>query len=112
MTLSAWASWVSSVMAARRLPDPVRFRAPRTGLEIDLGCSRKGDRNAANSGTVLSRDSDEATRSGATGHGPAAGSSKSSGGIVATSWAQASRKPGWTARSTSSILAPMLSSRW
>ncbi len=33
---------------------PVRFRAPRTGLEIDLGAfSRKRDRNTANSGTVL-----------------------------------------------------------
>lgn len=45
-------------------------------------------------------------------HGPAAGSSRSSGGIVAVSWAQVSRNPCWTARSTSSILAPMLSSRW
>ncbi|WP_037311844.1 NAD(P)/FAD-dependent oxidoreductase [Amycolatopsis orientalis] len=33
---------------------PVRFRAPRTGLEIDLGAfSRKRNRNTANSGTVL-----------------------------------------------------------
>jgi sarcosine oxidase subunit beta len=33
---------------------PVRFRAPRTGLEIDLGAfSRKRDRNTANSGTVM-----------------------------------------------------------
>ncbi|WP_200870963.1 hypothetical protein [Amycolatopsis keratiniphila] len=33
---------------------PVRFRAPRTGLEIDLSAfSRKRDRNTANSGTVL-----------------------------------------------------------
>lgn len=33
---------------------PVRFRAPRTGLEIDLGAfSRKRSRNTANSGTVL-----------------------------------------------------------
>jgi sarcosine oxidase subunit beta len=33
---------------------PVRFRAPRTGLEIDLGAfSRKRSRNTANSGTVM-----------------------------------------------------------
>ncbi|RSM52290.1 FAD-dependent oxidoreductase [Amycolatopsis sp. WAC 01376] len=33
---------------------PVRFRAPHTGLEIDLGAfSRKRSRNTANSGTVL-----------------------------------------------------------
>lgn len=33
---------------------PVRFRAPRTGLEIDLGAfSRKRGRNTANSGTVM-----------------------------------------------------------
>ncbi|WP_410634946.1 NAD(P)/FAD-dependent oxidoreductase [Amycolatopsis sp. cmx-4-83] len=33
---------------------PVRFRAPRTGLEIDLGAfSRRRNRNTANSGTVL-----------------------------------------------------------
>lgn len=33
---------------------PVRFRAPRTGLEIDLGAfSRKRNRNTANSGTVM-----------------------------------------------------------
>jgi sarcosine oxidase subunit beta len=33
---------------------PVRFRAPRTGLEIDLGAfSRKRSRNIANSGTVM-----------------------------------------------------------
>ncbi|MCR6489567.1 FAD-binding oxidoreductase [Amycolatopsis sp. OK19-0408] len=33
---------------------PVRFRAPRTGLEIDLGAfSRKRPRNAASSGTVM-----------------------------------------------------------
>ncbi|RSM75737.1 FAD-dependent oxidoreductase [Amycolatopsis sp. WAC 01375] len=33
---------------------PVRFRAPHTGLEIDLGAfSRKRGRNTANSGTVL-----------------------------------------------------------
>ncbi|MFJ7217980.1 NAD(P)/FAD-dependent oxidoreductase [Amycolatopsis sp. NPDC098790] len=33
---------------------PVRFRAPRTGLEIDLGAfSRRRKRNTANSGTVL-----------------------------------------------------------
>lgn len=33
---------------------PVRFRAPRTGLEIDLGVfSRRRRRNAANSGTVM-----------------------------------------------------------
>lgn len=33
---------------------PVRFRAPRSGLEIDLGAfSRKRKRNTANSGTVL-----------------------------------------------------------
>jgi sarcosine oxidase subunit beta len=33
---------------------PVRFRAPYTGLEIDLGAfSRKRSRNTANSGTVL-----------------------------------------------------------
>jgi glycine/D-amino acid oxidase-like deaminating enzyme len=33
---------------------PVRFRAPRTGLEINLGAfSRKRNRNTANSGTVL-----------------------------------------------------------
>ncbi|GAA3409225.1 NAD(P)/FAD-dependent oxidoreductase [Streptosporangium vulgare] len=33
---------------------PVRFRAPRTGLEIDLSAfSRKRSRNTANSGTVM-----------------------------------------------------------
>ncbi|WP_107077093.1 FAD-dependent oxidoreductase [Micromonospora sp. MH33] len=33
---------------------PVRFRAPRTGLEIDLGAfSRKRNRTTANSGTVM-----------------------------------------------------------
>ncbi|MGC7099565.1 NAD(P)/FAD-dependent oxidoreductase [Amycolatopsis lurida] len=33
---------------------PVRFRAPRTGLEIDLGAfSRKRGRNTANTGTVM-----------------------------------------------------------
>ncbi|MGW4128209.1 NAD(P)/FAD-dependent oxidoreductase [Amycolatopsis japonica] len=33
---------------------PVRFRAPRTGLEIDLGAfSRRRTRNSANSGTVM-----------------------------------------------------------
>ncbi|MER5426542.1 NAD(P)/FAD-dependent oxidoreductase [Nonomuraea sp. NPDC049714] len=33
---------------------PVRFRAPRTGLEIDLGAfSRKRNRNTANTGTVM-----------------------------------------------------------
>jgi len=33
---------------------PVRFRVPRTGLEIDLGAfSRKRDRHTANSGTVM-----------------------------------------------------------
>ncbi|MCS7483782.1 NAD(P)/FAD-dependent oxidoreductase [Umezawaea endophytica] len=33
---------------------PVRFRAPRTGLEIDLGAfSRKRNRHTANSGTVM-----------------------------------------------------------
>lgn len=33
---------------------PVRFRAPCTGLEIDLGAfSRKRSRNTANSGTVM-----------------------------------------------------------
>ncbi|MFI6820098.1 NAD(P)/FAD-dependent oxidoreductase [Micromonospora sp. NPDC050187] len=33
---------------------PVRFRAPRTGLEIDLGAfSRRRNRNTANSGTVM-----------------------------------------------------------
>ncbi|UJW28475.1 FAD-binding oxidoreductase [Saccharothrix sp. AJ9571] len=33
---------------------PVRFRAPRTGLEIDLGAfSRKRNRNTASSGTVM-----------------------------------------------------------
>ncbi|WP_236795037.1 FAD-binding oxidoreductase [Amycolatopsis sp. GM8] len=33
---------------------PVRFRAPRTGLEIDLGAfSRRRSRNSANSGTVM-----------------------------------------------------------
>ena len=33
---------------------PVRFLAPRTGLEIDLGAfSRRRDRNAANTGTVM-----------------------------------------------------------
>lgn len=32
----------------------VRFQAPRTGVEIDLGAfSRKRKRNSANSGTVL-----------------------------------------------------------
>ncbi|XTZ17509.1 hypothetical protein ACQSSU_09155 [Micromonospora echinospora] len=33
---------------------PVRFRAPHTGLEIDLGVfSRRRSRNTANSGTVM-----------------------------------------------------------
>ncbi|HEX6345589.1 FAD-dependent oxidoreductase [Umezawaea sp.] len=33
---------------------PVRFRAPRTGVEIDLGAfSRRRNRNGANSGTVM-----------------------------------------------------------
>ncbi|MCG8919734.1 hypothetical protein L6E12_28570 [Actinokineospora sp. PR83] len=33
---------------------PVRFRAPRTGLEIDLGAfSRERDQNTENSGTVM-----------------------------------------------------------
>ncbi|MEU5266161.1 FAD-dependent oxidoreductase [Amycolatopsis sp. NPDC021455] len=33
---------------------PIRFRAPRTGLEINLGAfSRRRNRNSANSGTVM-----------------------------------------------------------